>query len=119
MKTFIRLTALALALVASNTALASSFNFSYTFANGTAITGSFNGTANGNLVTGLSNIYAAVNGIPFSSTGEYLSAYSYEQGNWTGNPVVSFDGLASNFQFNDSSPGHPLFDHYLFADPLR
>lgn len=105
MKTLIRFIAYAFVLVASAAAQATTFNFSYSFTDGNKVTGSFDGTANGNLVTGLSHISVSLNGNAFSGSGS-LSAYSFDiqKSEWTENAVVSFDGLHSNFGFSD---GHP------------
>lgn len=101
-KNLLRLAALAFILVTGASAQATTFNFSYTFGNGAVVTGSFDGTANGNLVTGLSNISVAINGNAFSGNGS-LSASAFDRDNysWYNSAVVSFNGLESNFGFAD------------------
>jgi hypothetical protein len=108
MKTIIRSAALVFVLLASAAAQATTFNYSYTFATGEVVTGAFDGTANGNLVTGLSNISVLVNGSALPSSGS-MGAYFFEQstGDWISNPVVSFDGLESNFTFASGDPYDP------------
>jgi len=105
MKTLIRFIAFAFVLAASAAAQATTFNFSYSFTDGNKVTGSFDGTANGNLVTGLSHISVSLNGNAFPGSGS-LGAYSFDslKSEWSNNAVVSFDGLHSNFAFSD---GHP------------
>jgi hypothetical protein len=103
-KKLIRLAALAFTLLAGAAAQATTFNFSYRFSDGTAVAGSFDGTANGNLVTGLSNISVALNGVAFSSAPLNAYAYDRDNSNWYDNAVVSFNGLESNFVFADGDP---------------
>jgi hypothetical protein len=99
-KILLRLAALALTLFAGATAQATTFNFSYIFGNGTAVTGSFDGTANGNLVTGLSNISVELNGKAFAGNGSLVAAaFDRDNYSWYNSPVVSFNGLESNFGF--------------------
>ncbi len=97
---------IALALVAGPVAAWASvttYDFSYQFAADPAVTvtGSFDGTANGNLITGLSNISVFVNGVEFAgSPGLYDSGhvsllYALDAAQ------VSFDGTQNNFIFAD------------------
>lgn len=96
-----------LALIAAlgfavTTAQAETFNYSYDFGYGSVISGSFDGTANGNLVTNLSNIKAGINGIAYNDSGNLFSySYSYSGGWEEEGAVVSFDGLQNNFLFID------------------
>jgi hypothetical protein len=112
MNTFIRSVALAFVLAAGTAAQAATFNFSYTFDDGNKVTGSFDGTANGNLVTDLSHIFVSLNGNAFPGSGS-LGAYSFDTAtsNWEEHAVVSFDGLHSNFGFSD---GHPSTSGEIF-----
>lgn len=87
----------------------SSFNFSYTFASGDIVNGSFSGNANGNLVTNLSNITAFFDGIAFPGNGS-LTSYSNVSGNWVaGAGVASFDGRENSFMFDNGSCCHSAF----------
>lgn len=81
---------------------AATFDFSYTFADSRVITGRLDGTANGNLVTDLSNIYVKVNGVDFAGSGSLLAA-RYDGTRWRDDAVVSFTGLENNFLFTDGS----------------
>lgn len=101
------LTAGALAALAC-TAGATTFNFEYDlygFGSSTqqhTVTGSFDGSASGNLVTGLSNISVFVDGVAFWGNGHLHSAHHSQV--WVeGGAVASFDGTANNFVFVDQS----------------
>jgi hypothetical protein len=56
----------ALLLAAFASAHAETFNFSYTFADGPAVTGSLTGHLVGDLVEGVSNIHVSFNGTDFA-----------------------------------------------------
>ena len=78
---------------------ADTFTYSYEFDYGGTITGSFDGTASGDLVTGLSNITATFQGV---TTGGLFNA------TWTnhstppgGDAVASFSGTNNDFVFTD------------------
>ncbi|WP_229259346.1 PEP-CTERM sorting domain-containing protein [Duganella aceris] len=101
MKKLIRSAALAVTLLSGAAAQATTFNFSYDFASGYAFTGSFDGTANGNLVTGLSNFTVMLNGAAFFTAPFTVGAYHMASDSWDSNAVVSFDGLHSNFGLTD------------------
>lgn len=86
------------------------YNFSYLFAGkvvggGTTVTGTFMGDANGNLISNLTNISVAVNGVNFLGNGSLFgSSLDTNTGNWrTGGAVVSFDGTENNFLFVDTN----------------
>ncbi|MDO8033586.1 PEP-CTERM sorting domain-containing protein [Janthinobacterium sp. SUN128] len=108
MKSFIRWSVMALVLAVGPASQAATFNFSYTFGNGVAISGSFDGTANGNVVTELSNISVRADGVSFIDEGPIL-AYSWDDRySWQYSPVVSFDGFESNFIFSDGYNGFAI-----------
>lgn len=88
------------AMLVTASAHAATFDFSYTFANSTQVTGRLDGTANGNLVTGLSNIFVKINGVDFAGSGALLAA-RFDGTRWHNDPVVSFTGLQNNFSFSD------------------
>lgn len=95
--------ALLVLLSAAATAHAADFTYSYTFnptfSYGTVVTGSFSGTASGDLVTGLSNFTASFNGEPLIQSGSL-----YDQ--LPGGSVVSFSGAVNELYFGDSpTPG--------------
>lgn len=97
------------------------FEYSYTFGDdavawgnsfgeGTVLSGSFDGSASGNLVTNLSNISASVNGVALQGSGNLFAAFRDERGFWVpGAAQVSFDGFENNFYFTDiqTNSGRP------------
>lgn len=95
------------------------YNYNYAFANGVVVNGSFTGTANGNLVTDLSNISVFINGFAYNSNGS-LFASSMGMNGWgqlgwrSGGGVASFDGLQNNFLFIDSDyPNSYSYSNYF------
>lgn len=65
------------------------------------VTGTFNGDANGDLITNLTNVTVAINGIAINGSGN-LFANSDQQGHWvTGSAQASFSGAGNNFGFFD------------------
>lgn len=83
------------------TARATPFTFSYTFGDGTTVTGSLDGTQNGNFVQNISNVSLTFAGTP--ATGPFfLSQYDPGTGNYLPTPILSFDPLLSNFLFSTS-----------------
>ncbi|USX29284.1 PEPxxWA-CTERM sorting domain-containing protein [Oxalobacteraceae bacterium OTU3CINTB1] len=82
-------------LAGSAAAQAGSFAFEYTMLDNTRITGSFDGTANGNLVEGISKLAIAVNGFAMPNSGN-LYAYATDGGYVQGDARISFDGLATS-----------------------
>jgi hypothetical protein len=89
---------------------AQSYSFSYRFASGDLVTGTFTGTPSGNLITGLTNIAVFINGVPFRGNGHvYNLGWVYNQ-QLPGNPgsaVASFDGAGNAFSFYDYDPSGP------------
>lgn len=106
MNTILRHISCAAALLVATAANATTYNFSYTFSNngfGTSVvTGSFDGTAAGNLITGLSNISVFRDGVQFGS-GNLYSFVGNEYGGYaSGGAVASLNGLENNFLFSTS-----------------
>ena len=100
--TILRHIACAAALLAATAANATTYNYSYTFSSGGVVTGSFDGTASGNLITGLSNVSVFRDGTQFGSGNLY--SFGLDYGNAVADTaVVSFDGLANSFVFSTSS----------------
>ena len=98
-KTMLIIAAGLLLMSASGAQASQLFNYSYMFPTGDIVTGSFNGTANGNLINGLSNITASLNGIQFLAGNN--NAYGvYQSGPTTqwiaGAAVASFDGTQND-----------------------
>jgi len=93
------------------------FDFSYTYADGNQVTGSFMGTASGNLVSGLSDISVSFNGTPFINNGSLFGSSFDAAGNWqTGGAVASFDGTGNDFLFIDTNyPVATTFSEYFYS----
>lgn len=121
-----KLLAAAVVATAAAAAQAATFNYSYTFEDGQTVAGSFTGTASGDLVTGLSNISAAIDGIAFNGSGNLFgssydrSLYSFQ----SGGAVASFSGTQNNFLFidtdysdNSSDPDNHNYTNYFFSIP--
>src|SRR4051812_34172503 len=99
MKNFVKSVLVLVALAAGAAVNATPlFNYSYTFADGHVLSGSFRGTANGDLVTGLTAITAALDGASFpASFGEH-----WDQGFAVpGGAQASFSGNSNNIMFVD------------------
>lgn len=88
----IRAVTLVGALVCSTAASAGSYQFSYTMLDNTAISGSFDGTANGNLVGDISKLAITVNGVAMPGSGN-LFTYAIDP---SAPAHISFDGLATS-----------------------
>ncbi len=109
----------ALVSLLASSAHAAMFNYSFTGDNGGVVTGTFNGTANGNLITNLSNITANLNGNAFNGSGNLFGS-SYDANSWTswtsGGAVASFDGLQNNFLFIDVDyPNNQNWSNYFYS----
>jgi hypothetical protein len=90
----------------SGAATASTFDFSYTFDLGTTISGSFSGTAFGDIIVNISNVTISVDGHAFKGNGN-LAIFSWNNlaHTWVvGGAYASFDGLQNNFMFSDAVP---------------
>jgi hypothetical protein len=98
MNKVLRLLACTCLLAASAASQATTYAFSYTLLNDSVVSGRFDGTANGNLITGLSNFSVFVDGVGFNNNG-HLYTYDVALNDDAG--VVSFDGLASNVAVSD------------------
>jgi hypothetical protein len=105
--------AAALLAACSGAAQASTFDFSYTFTNSSqdtplAVTGSFDGTLNGNLLTNISDISVSLNGVAFNGP---LSIGSWDSSagptgavNFAASSaVISTNGALNNFVIADTS----------------
>lgn len=97
-------------------AQAASFTFSYQIDPTNVVTGSFDGTQNGNLITGISNIDLSYNGVNDSNSLIYGSNFNTQIGNWqTGGAVVSVDGSQNNFLFiNSNYPAVTNYTEYFY-----
>ena len=103
MKNLLKLTALTAALMAGG-AHAADFNFSYTFDDGSAITGSLSGDLNGSFVESVSNIHVLLNDVEFSGAPLYAASWNPDTLNWDSAPArISTDASKNNFIFADSN----------------
>lgn len=104
----------ALAPVAAN---ATPFDFSETFEGGVLLTGSFDGTLNGNLITNLSHISVLVNGVAFVGSGSLFASH-YDGGWVSGGGVASLDGTQNNFLFVDVDlPNNFDYTNFFYSIP--
>ncbi|MEA3149620.1 MAG: hypothetical protein QOD56_559 [Gammaproteobacteria bacterium] len=103
-KHFIKAAAL-LAVFGSCAANASTYDFSYTFGDGTAVTGSLSGTRNGLYVTNISDVNVSLNGSAFSGGPLFSAAWNTATGSWDNTiaPIVSTQGSLNNFIFADTN----------------
>lgn len=118
MQRFIRSAAFIVSMAAASLAHAEHFNFSYTFSNGGPfIEGRFQGTANGNLVTDIKDVFVSVDGVRVRHTGSLQAwSYDYVTQTWTDSAVASFDGYANNFIFaNDTPASGNFYDTFLMV----
>jgi len=116
MNTILRHAACAVALLAATAAQATTYQYSYTFADGNVASGTFDGTANGNLITNLTNITAFANGVAFRTESWTVATtiFNYASDMWggaAGGAVASFDGTANNLLFSGGTrqPGGGFF----------
>ncbi|MBV6319664.1 PEPxxWA-CTERM sorting domain-containing protein [Duganella violaceipulchra] len=105
MNKIIRLLACAGLLAASAAAQAASYQFSYHFLDGEVLSGSFDGNANGNLITDLSNISISVNGAAFGG-GTHFYSFGVDGSYVDGAGLASFDGKANQFLFVNADVIH-------------
>ena len=94
------LLALALGLGAGS-ASANSFTYAYTFGDGQVVSGSLDGTQNGDLVEGVSNVSVFFNGIALLDP-VFTAKYDQASASFVAGTVVSFDALQNNFFFANS-----------------
>jgi hypothetical protein len=129
MNGFVKAAVAAALLGASAAASASTFDFSYTFADGQEVTGDFTGTTTngGQSVTNIGNIQVQLNGIafaPVTSGGITLGNATLQANTW--NPtLVAFDdttpvtifanGALNNFAFSDVDAATNGSPDYEFA----
>ena len=109
---FNSLIAVALGLTAAS-AFADTFSYSYTFVGnynpgtsgaGHTVTGTFDGTTAGNLITGITNATVNLDGSQFFAGTVYAEGVT--PSGWTnGAAVASFDGTQNNFALFDADYG--------------
>lgn len=115
MKNYLKATALAAALAAGG-AHASDFTFSYTFGDGSALTGSLSGDLNGAYVENVSNIHVSLNGNEFTGAPLFAASWNPSTLDWDSAPAkISTDASLNNFIFADSNvPADFGASNYLF-----
>lgn len=95
--------ACAAALGLAGTAHAATFDFSYTFASGSVVTGSVDGTRDGDYVDNLSNLQLSYDGHSFSSATVGLT-WDPSITDFSAAPVrLAFDGSNNEFLFSDGT----------------
>ena len=124
MKLFVKAAIAAAALCGSGVASAGQFDFSYTFADGEQVTGSFDGTAGldaGNqlAVNNISNIQVALNGVAFSGGSGPLQINSFNTGTESfGAPsaatTIYANAAENNFDISNVDASLNLNPDYLF-----
>jgi hypothetical protein len=94
-------------------ARADTFNFSYVFGDGLAVTGSLNGTANGNFVENVTNVSVFFDGNALPGT---VFTSRFDGASYLDGPIVSFDALQNNFIFanSDLANGDFSFDSIFY-----
>jgi hypothetical protein len=103
MKKLLMLGAFTTALMAGGVR-AADFNFSYTFGDGSAVTGSLSGDLNGSFVENVSNIHVSFNGVEFSGAPLYAASWNTATLDWDSAPAkISTDASQNNFIFADSN----------------
>jgi hypothetical protein len=91
------------ALLASVSAQADTFDFSYTFTDGPVVTGSLDGTLVGDTLQNISDVHVAFNGTAFTGT---LNVAGWDPGTLQFDlpGTVSTDSSKNNFVFADGNP---------------
>jgi hypothetical protein len=116
MNRFINVAALLVAIFAAPLSQASAtYDYKYTYSDGAIMTGSFTGTASGNLITGLSDISAYLNGVALNGSGSLYSSGIGQYGWEAGIGQASFDGTGNNFLFIDANyPVSYSYSNYFY-----
>jgi hypothetical protein len=99
------------------------FRYSYTFGDGRIVSGEVTGIEAGNLVTDISNVSVNYYFSEFNGSGSLYSFGFFEGGTKVVADLatLSFDGLANNFVFSDSStfPGNYSYTNFYYSAPLE
>lgn len=98
---------------------AATFDYAYTFTSGAVVSGSFDGSLSGDLVTNLTNISASFNGTPFTGSGSlFAGRYDSVTGLKSGGAVASFVLTKNNFFFsNDSDLAVQSWSNMFYSMP--
>jgi hypothetical protein len=102
-----KIISVALLLAAFASAHAETFNFSYSFSDGQAVTGSLSGHLVGDLLEGVSDIHVNFNGTGYSGVlvGASWDAVTHDWNSAAG-AVISTNAARNNFIFADADPQH-------------
>ncbi len=104
------------ALLAAGAAEATTYQYSYTLLSGGVVSGSFDGTANGNLITGLSNFTVFIDGVGFNNNG---NLYTYDSHANAAYATVSFDGKATDLLVTDVDLYNGNYSYILALAPFN
>jgi len=100
MTKLIRMILLSTLISVSTIAHADSFIYSYTFADGNVVTGTFDGDVNGDYILQMRNVTMNLRGVQFVGTlYDFYLPYGYSSS-------ASFSGLHNDFDFNDTPWGN-------------
>jgi len=115
MNKFFRILACAMLLAGVGAAAqAGQYQYNYNFTDGNVVSGSFSGSASGNLITDLSNFSVFINGQAFANNGNLI----IRDGSANGVGVLSFDGTANSLLVVNSFDPF-LLDHVLLIGAFQ
>jgi len=119
MKSLFRAALATSALLLSMQAHATTFSFSYTFADQSAVTGTLQGDATGDYVSNISDLHVFFNNV--AMTGPLLAAgydSATHQFGGAGSAVLSTKGERNNFVFADQDPtaAAPASNYFYFIN---
>jgi hypothetical protein len=122
MKFLIKAAIVAAALGGSAVASASTFDFSYTFTDGQQITGSLDGTLNGTMITGISDLQVSLNSIAFAGGSDSngptsLQIYGWDTSDASYDAPAAFSTVSknNNFIISDENPNGANQANYYFT----
>lgn len=110
---------LAVLLATIGTAQAGMYTFTMSDADHHTLSGSFEGSAQGNLISDLFNISLEINGVKSADSRSFTTAKYTPSIGWASGAVVSFDGKENNFLFinSDYLQGDYSFNTYMYSTP--
>ncbi|MCX6953571.1 MAG: hypothetical protein NTV51_15580 [Verrucomicrobia bacterium] len=93
-------------------ARAATFDFAYTFGDGTLVTGRFDGVQNGSYAADIAHVQLAINGTAVTGN---LFAATFDGSDYVNGAVISFDGALNNVLFvnSDYVGGDYGYDSYF------
>ena len=108
-----------LATLAVASAFGDTFEYAYTFLSGDVVSGRFDGTLSGDLISHISKATLVINGVEISSP-IFEASYDDASGRYRdGEAVASLDGSKNNFFFINSDVGDDdfTFTSYFYSLP--